>query len=61
MEWNFGLIEYGSRWRNWRKVFHTYFNAQAAEVFHPIELKGTHRLLRNLLATPDDFVHHMRQ
>ncbi|KAI0297570.1 cytochrome P450 [Multifurca ochricompacta] len=60
MEWNFGLIEYGTRWRNWRKAFHAYFNPQAAENFHPIELKGAHRLLRNLLATPDNLVHHMR-
>ncbi|KAH9973229.1 cytochrome P450 [Lactifluus volemus] len=60
MEWNFGLIEYGSRWRNWRKAFHSYFNAQAAQDFHPIELKGAHQLLRNLLVTPDDLVHHMR-
>ncbi|KAH9987708.1 CyP450 monooxygenase [Russula vinacea] len=61
MEWNFGLIEYGPRWRNWRKSFHMFFNPQAAEKFHPVELEGVHWLLRNLLATPEDLVHHMRQ
>ncbi|KAI0275201.1 cytochrome P450 [Gloeopeniophorella convolvens] len=60
MEWNFGLIKYGARWRNWRKVFHSYFNPQAAEKFQPTELKGSHHLLRNLLSTPEDLVHHIR-
>jgi hypothetical protein len=61
MDWNFGLIEYGPRWRNWRKAFHAYFNPQASEKFHPVEIEGIHRLLRNLLATPQDLVHHLRQ
>jgi cytochrome P450 len=61
MEWNFGLTEYGPRWRNGRAAFHTYFNARAAEKFHPVQLESTHRLLRDLLVTPDDLVHHMRQ
>ncbi|KAI0299840.1 cytochrome P450 [Russula brevipes] len=60
MDWNFGLIEYGPRWRHWRKAFHTFFNPQAAEEFQPTELGGAHRLLRDLLATPNELLPHLR-
>ncbi|KAJ3746113.1 cytochrome P450 [Lentinula detonsa] len=62
MGWNFsfGLMAYGDEWRAQRKLFQQEFHPQAAERFHPLEVRVTHQFLNRLLEDPKNYVHHIR-
>ncbi|KAI0258888.1 cytochrome P450 [Gloeopeniophorella convolvens] len=60
MTYNFGLLPYGKQWRYLRSKFHTNFHPTAAKEYEPLERRATHRLLRSLLAKPDNFPQHLR-
>lgn len=63
MNWeaNFGLLPYGVSWRKHRRTFHQYFNIDAVTKYRPIQRREVHSFLRRLLATPEDFLLHIRQ
>ena len=48
-------------WRDGRKIFQKYYNAQAIKRYRHTETKAAHVFLRNLLKTPQDFFQHVRQ
>ncbi|KAH9983873.1 cytochrome P450 [Russula vinacea] len=55
-----GLLPYGPAWRHVRREFHINFLPTEMEVFRPFERRAVHRLLRNLLSSPNDFSKHLR-
>ena len=63
MEWDFsiGLLPYGEGWRSHRKSFHRFFNINTVSKYQPIQRRDVRVLLRRLLDTPDNFLHHVRQ
>ena len=61
MDFNIGFLPYGPTWRHLRREFHINFLPTELEAFRPFEQRAVHRLLRNLLASPDKFSKHLRQ
>ena len=63
MRWDFdfAFLPYGVQWRKYRKLFHEYFNIKTVHKYQPIQRRGVHVFLRQLLVTPDNFLHHIRQ
>ena len=61
MEYMIGFIPYGPTWRHLRREFHINFLPTRLEAFRPVEQQAVHYLLRNLLASPDNFSQHLRQ
>ncbi|KAJ7644019.1 cytochrome P450 [Roridomyces roridus] len=59
-DFNLGLIPYGDKWRQYRRVFHQYFRRKSVPVYHPIQLRKVHNLLRGLVSTPQDFYAHTK-
>ncbi|KAJ7671571.1 cytochrome P450 [Mycena polygramma] len=59
-DFNFGLMPYGEKWRQYRRLFHQHFRQDAAVEFRPIQLRKIHDSLGNLLNTPEDFSAHMK-
>ncbi|KAI0932004.1 hypothetical protein AcV5_004645 [Taiwanofungus camphoratus] len=60
-DWLFSTIPYGAWWKKHRTLFHQHFNANQISVYHPVQSKETHVMLRNLAQTPDDLPHHVRR
>jgi cytochrome P450 len=58
--WSFGMMSYGDQWKKHRKVFHQYFNQNAVEKYHHIQIRESRVLLKHLIENPDDFLHHIR-
>ncbi|EDR10143.1 uncharacterized protein LACBIDRAFT_248415 [Laccaria bicolor S238N-H82] len=48
-------------WRRHRRAFHEHFHANTVHKYLPIQVKETQALLRRLLTTPQNFMHHIRQ
>ena len=61
MDWVTGFIPYGARWRTLRRGLHAYFHPAASKAYRPLEQRAVHRLLRNLLQSPENFSQHLRQ
>jgi hypothetical protein len=61
MDFNIGFLPYGPTWRHLRREFHINFLPTELETFRPFEQRAVHRLLRNLLASPNKFSKHLRQ
>ncbi|KAJ6466568.1 cytochrome P450 [Mycena vitilis] len=59
-DFNFGLMPYGEKWRQYRRLFHQHFRQDAALEFRPIQLRKIHDSLCSLLNTPKDFSAHMK-
>ncbi|KAJ7672132.1 cytochrome P450 [Mycena polygramma] len=59
-DFNFGLMPYGEKWRQYRRLFHQHFRQDAAVAFRPIQLRKIHDSLGSLLNTPEDFSAHMK-
>ena len=55
------FMPYGLWWRKHRRLFHEYFNREAATKYQPIQRQEVQAFLRRLLVTPEDFLHHIRQ
>ncbi|KAI0299925.1 cytochrome P450 [Russula brevipes] len=60
MDFNIGFMPYGPTWRYLRRAFHINFLPTKLEAFRPFEQRAVHRLLRNLLTSPDNFPQHLR-
>ncbi|SJL18346.1 related to cytochrome P450 CYP2 subfamily [Armillaria ostoyae] len=56
---NFGFMRYCDQWRTHRRMFHQYFQPRAVPAHYPVQLKATSVLLKQLLESPDAFVHHI--
>ncbi len=61
MDYNLGLARYGTAWRHSRREFQAYMGPADLEAYRPLELQAVHRLLRNLLSSPDNFPQHLKQ
>ncbi|KAK7048442.1 cytochrome P450 [Favolaschia claudopus] len=57
---SFGMMPYGGKWRQHRRMFHQYFRREAIHTYYPIQLKKIHELLHGLLSSPEDFVQHIQ-
>ncbi|KAJ2912893.1 hypothetical protein MD484_g7522, partial [Candolleomyces efflorescens] len=48
VNWSFGAMQYGAEWRQNRRAFHQYLNANAVPKYHPIMLEETKNFLRKI-------------
>ncbi|KAL0957049.1 hypothetical protein HGRIS_003148 [Hohenbuehelia grisea] len=63
MGWGFNMtfMHYDdSRWRKYRRMLHQGFGPHGSIQFRPIQERQVHRLLCNLLASPQEFGSHLR-
>ncbi|KAF8869037.1 cytochrome P450 [Infundibulicybe gibba] len=63
MDWidfNASLLPYGDLWRRHQRVFQQSFRKDAAALYEPIQRKKTHKMLRDLLESPNNFRAHIR-
>ncbi|KZT05964.1 cytochrome P450 [Laetiporus sulphureus 93-53] len=60
-DWLFSTLPYGTWWRRHRTLFHQYLNVNTTSDYHPIQLKETFVMLRNLIETPENMPHHIRR
>ncbi|KAH8978634.1 cytochrome P450 [Lactarius akahatsu] len=60
MDYNIGLLRYGTAWRHSRREFQANMGPADLEAYQPLGKQAVHRLLRNLLASPDKFAQHLR-
>ncbi|KAJ7722333.1 cytochrome P450 [Mycena metata] len=60
-DFNFGFFKYGEKWRAHRRLFSEKFNSAGSRQFRPQQLTVARKMLHGLLATPDDFIAHLRQ
>ncbi|KAI6099768.1 cytochrome P450 [Pisolithus sp. B1] len=58
MDFNTGLLPYGSEWRLHRKMFHIALNKEAAATYKSLEMRKVRQLLRNLVSSPEDYSKH---
>ncbi len=61
MDYHIGLVQYGPAWRHLRREFQANLGPVDLEEYQPPEQQAVHRLLRNLLSSPDNFTQHLRQ
>ncbi|KAJ7458861.1 cytochrome P450 [Mycena latifolia] len=62
--WNttLGLIPYGDRFRNYRRLAHSLFGSRTSLAnFEPLEEEETHRFLQRVLVEPDELQEHIRK
>ncbi|KAF9268002.1 cytochrome P450 [Marasmius fiardii PR-910] len=59
--WNFAHMRYSDRWRFHRKTFHQYFQPRVMPEYYEIQRVATARLIRKLLASPEDFEGHLKE
>ena len=57
--WDIGVMEYGTEWRNGRRVLHEFLNLRAVTRFDEYQYKHAHRLLLRLTECPGDFAQHI--
>ncbi|RXW13084.1 hypothetical protein EST38_g12770 [Candolleomyces aberdarensis] len=60
MNWSFGLMPYGTKWRQHRRPFHQLVNSNALPKFYPVFNEEIVVLLRKLHQSPDDFLRHIQ-
>ena len=51
-------LQYGSKWRKTRRLFHEFFNMKAIINFDDYQRKHTYRFISRLSQTPEDFLSH---
>lgn len=61
LDWPFGFMKYGGRWKERRKLFQQHFHPQNTESYQPKELEHVHKLLKRLHDSPEKFIEHIRQ
>ncbi|KAI0637236.1 cytochrome P450 [Trametes polyzona] len=54
------FLPYGNYWKDSRRMAGQSFHATSVKRFRPIEVKSTHRFLRDLQERPSDFMLHLR-
>ncbi|KAJ6570523.1 cytochrome P450 monooxygenase [Mycena vulgaris] len=57
--WIFPFASYGPMWRESRKMFHSQFQESVVPDLRPLQVKATHDLLRQIIASPDDLIRHL--
>ena len=60
LDWIFVFKNYGPEWRRYRRAFHAQFHPAMITQYETVKLRITRNLLRNLLATPEDFSYHIK-
>jgi cytochrome P450 len=58
-EWNLGLMPYGNKWRDVRKLFSNYLGPRQSRMLQPKMALHACILMRRLLANPEDFFEHL--
>jgi hypothetical protein len=58
--WSFAFMQYGTEWKQQRRVFHNQFDATIAE-HRTIQRPAAAELLGLLLRTPERFLDHLEQ
>ncbi|EMD33335.1 hypothetical protein CERSUDRAFT_67997 [Gelatoporia subvermispora B] len=58
--WSFVLMQYGTRWRRYRRMMHQYFNASSVENYKPSQVTEIRQLLRKLHNDPKNYFKHIR-
>ena len=61
MDYNMVTTRYGTAWRHSRREFQAHLGPTELDAYRPLGQQAVHRLLRNLLSSPDNFVQHFRQ
>ena len=56
--WNLVALQYGSKWRKGRRLFHEFFNMKATTNFDNYQRKHAYRFISRLSQTPEDFLAH---
>jgi cytochrome P450 len=59
-DWNVANMPYGESWRHHRSLLQLGFRPKTAFHYQPQEVKSTHKLLRQILDTPQDLFAHAR-
>ena len=59
-EKSFAFMGYGTRWKEHRKLFLQHFQPAAVVRYYPRFAEEAGLLLNRLVATPDDFMDHIR-
>ncbi|KAJ2932209.1 hypothetical protein H1R20_g4906, partial [Candolleomyces eurysporus] len=54
MDWTFGLMPYGAKWRQHSRTFHKYYGSGAVQQYHPIMYEETKAFLRKVNSQPND-------
>ncbi|KAF8263059.1 cytochrome P450 [Lactarius quietus] len=60
LDFNFGAAPYGPVWRHSRREFQANLGPATLDAYRPLEQQAAHRLLRNLLSSPENFMQHIR-
>ncbi|KAK0478403.1 cytochrome P450 [Armillaria novae-zelandiae] len=60
-DWLFSSMSYGNRWKRHRNLFQKHFPINGTSEHHPLQIKQTHALLRDLEHSPTEFSHHIRR
>ncbi|OCH93087.1 CyP450 monooxygenase [Obba rivulosa] len=60
LDFVFGVMPYGPRWRKHRRAFHEHFNQMAVHVYKAQYLHAAQKMLRYLYREPGDFIHWIR-
>ena len=58
---NMGFLRYGTLWRRSSREIQANLLPADLETYQPLKQRAVHRLLRNLLSSPDNFEQHFRQ
>ena len=61
MSFNMGFLPYNALWRRSSRELQANLRPVDLESYQPLEQRAVHRLLRNLLSSPDKFEQHLRQ
>ncbi|RXW19449.1 hypothetical protein EST38_g6401 [Candolleomyces aberdarensis] len=59
LNWSFGLMPYGSMWRQHNRTFHKYFSNSAVQQYYPIMYEETKAFLRRVNSQPNDIFEDM--
>lgn len=60
-DFNMTLIEYGDKWRTHRKMMHHALHARAAEQYHAMQERETHKFLQRVINRPENFLDDVRR
>ena len=61
MSFVMGFFPYNALWRRASRELQANLRPVDLESYRPLEQRAVHRLLRNLLSSPDKFEQHVRQ
>ena len=56
--WDVVIMEYGSQWRDCRRLLHRFLSPGAVKRFDDYQRKHTYRFLLHLAESPDNFIYH---